>query len=475
MKRTRQKGSTTRRAPATGKHRRRGTAAVALRPLTLGAAAVGLTVGLLGAGAAGATSHANRSHASRSHASTSHTGGSKPITNYPAYVGGHGKANPKLSPIYIGAVNQQTAPDAPTPLWTTGVKVAVDYVNQHTGGIDGHPLKVVYCAIPTTVSSAEKCGQEFANNHNIVAVMAGGIDVGMTALEAALKPTKKPIFWDVSLSPVDETYPYGFIWWNTDAYVNAPYGAFAKEIIHAKSVSLIYPSNITAEVTQANTVYAALKYAGITDIHKVGYTGAQSDLAAPLEAAQVSHTTLTINVDSGGPTCSDLALNLKSLGLATKVKVVTDVPCTAPTVAKADGGQLPHDWYYLTAQAMPGSNTPSLTTVAKSIFTEYGKGPVYADAWAEMGISLVTTIDKLDTQILKAHKQITPATLFAAARAFKGPVLQGAPHLDCGGYSTPATCNDLDEFFQNTAPGVMKRLSTWIGPAKGFKPPRPRS
>ncbi|MGH8980971.1 MAG: ABC transporter substrate-binding protein [Acidimicrobiales bacterium] len=446
------------------RHRRRGAGA-ALRPIVFGAAAMSLTIGMLGAcaGVAGASSHGGHGH---------HT---KTVSNYPKYVGGHGKANQKLTPVYIGAVNQQTSANAPTPLWTTGVKVAVDYVNNHTHGIDGHPVKVISCFIPTTVGAASRCGQEFANNHKVKAVITGAIDMGMTAFEDALKPTKKPIFWDVSLSPVDETYPYGFIWWNTDAFVNAPYGAFAKTVIHAKSVSLIYPSNIAAEVTQANTVDAALKYAGIETVHKVGYTAASADLAAPLEAAQVSSTTLTINVSSGGPNCSDVYLTLKSLDLQTKVKVVTDVPCTAPTVAKADGGTLPHDWYYLTAQAMPGSNTKALTTVAKKIFTEYGKGPIYADAWAEMGISLITSIAKLGTQILKDHKQITPTTLFKAARAFKGPVLQGAPHLDCGGFKTPATCNDRDEFFQNTAPGVMKRLSTWIGPAKGFKVPSPIS
>jgi branched-chain amino acid transport system substrate-binding protein len=432
-----------------------------LRPVAVGAVALGLMVGVLsaGSGVAGAADH----HAGGEHSGT--------VTNYPKYVGGHGKANMKLSPIEIGAVNQQTSTGAIAPTWTTGVKVAVDYVNRHTHGIDGHPVKVIYCAIPTTVGSAAKCGQEFANNPKITAVIAGAIDVGTTALESALEPSKLPIFWDVSLSPVDEKEPQGFIWWNTDAYVNAPYGAFAKTVIHAKSVSLVYPSSIPAEATQANTVEAALRYQGIKTIYKVGFTAAETDLTAPLEAAHVSSTTLLISVSSGGPTCSTLASTLKSLGLSTKVKVVTDVPCIAPTVAKADGGTLPHDWYYLTAQAMPGSNTKALTTVAKKIFTEFGKGPLYASAWAEMGISLITSIAKLETKILKEHKKITPASLFDAARAFKGPVLQGAPHLDCGGFSTPATCNDRDEFFQNTAPGVMKRISTWIGPPKGFKPP----
>ena len=439
------------------KHHLRTTKAVMLRPLALAVPSLALAAALVG-GATGVAGAAPGGHA-------------KAITNYPAYVGGHGKANPKLSPITIGAVNQQTSTGAIAPAWTTGVKVATEYVNQHTDGIDGHPVKVVYCAIPTTVGSAAKCGQDFANNAKVTAVLAGAIDVGNTALEAALEPAKKPIFWDVSLSPVDESEPQGFIWWNTDTYVNAPDATFAKTIIHAKSVSLIYPSSIPAEVTQANTVDDALKYEGIKSIDKVGFTAADTNLTEPLEAANVGHTTLVIFVNSGGPDCSAVALTLKSLGLLTSTKLEVDVPCATPTVAQADGGQLPHDWYYLTAQAMPGSKTKSITTVAKKIFAEYGKAPLYANAWSEMGISEVLTIAKLGTKLLKSGKKVTPETLFTAARAFKGPILQGAPHLDCGGYKTPATCNDLDQFFQNTAPTVMKPVSTWIGPPKGFKPP----
>ena len=424
----------------------------ALKPVCVGAAALGLIVGVAG-DSAGAGTHA--SHYT-------------PITNYAAYVGGTGKANPKLSPITIGAVNQQTSTGAIAPAWTTGVKVAVDYVNQHTGGIDGHPVQAVYCAIPTTVGSAEKCGQKFADDSSISAVIAGAIDVGNTALEAALEPSKKPIFWDVSLSPVDEKEPQGFIWWNTDTYVNSAIATFVKTVIHAKSVSLIYASSIPAEVTQANTVASTLSYEGLKKFYKVGFTAADTDLTEPLEAAHVGQTTFTIFVTSGGPTCSNVYLTLKSLGLATKTKVEADVPCATPTIAKADGGQLPHDWYYSSSQAMPGSKTPSITTVAKKIFGEYDKGPLYANAWSEMGISEILTIAKLDTKLLKAGEKVSPATLFAAARAFKGPTIQGAPHIDCGAYKTPATCNDEVQFYENTAPTVMKAVSTWIGPPKGW-------
>ena len=58
-----------------------------LRPVAVGAAALGLTVGVLGAGldvaGAGATALTGH-HASRF----------EPVTNYQGYVGGYGKANP---------------------------------------------------------------------------------------------------------------------------------------------------------------------------------------------------------------------------------------------------------------------------------------------------------------------------------------------------------------------------------------------
>ncbi|MGH9100983.1 MAG: ABC transporter substrate-binding protein [Acidimicrobiales bacterium] len=393
------------------------------RPAALVAASLGLMVGLLGLGAgiAGAAF--------------------KSPSTYPAYVGGHGKANSKLSPITIGVVNQQTAPAAPAPAWETGVKVGVTYVNQHTGGIDGHPLKAVYCTIPTTVGAATKCGQEFADNNAISTVLVGAVDVGNTALEAALKPAKMPQYFAVSLSTVDEHDPYGFILYNTATEVEAPMASVTKDL-RMKSVSLVYPSNIPGNVYQAKVVYDALKFEHIKTIYKVGFTSADTNLSEPFEAAHVGHTTLMIVVNSGGPVCSDAYLTLKSLGVATKQRVLVNVPCDTPTIAKADGGSLPHGWYYLTANPLAGSPTPAVPAAVKA-FTPYGKGPVAYDAWAADAFGQVLTLAKLDTEILKAHGKVTPSSVFAKTRAFKGPIVQGAPHVACGQFKgTPATCND---------------------------------
>ncbi len=428
----------------------------AARPAALVFAAVGLMLGVLGAGAgiAGASF--------------------KSPSTYPAYVGGHGKANSKLSPITIGVVNQQTAPDAPAPAWETGVKVGVTYVNTHTGGIDGHPLKAIYCTIPTTVGAATKCGEEFADNSSISAVLVGAVDDGNTALETALKASKKPQIFAVSLSTVDEHDTNGFILYNTATEVEAPMASVAADL-HMKSISLVYPSDIAGNVYQAGVVYDALKYVGIKNVYKVGFTSADTNFSEPFEAAHVGHTTLLILVNSGGPACSDTYLTLKSLGVATTQKVLVNVPCDTPTVQKADGGTLPHDWYYLTANPLPGSGTPAITSMVKAFgATSFGKSKVAVayDAWAADAFGQVVTLAKLDTETLKAHGTVNSSTTFAKLRAFKGPVVQGAPHLDCGGFSgTPATCNDLDRFFQNVKPTVMKPLGTWIGPPKGFHAP----
>ena len=67
-------------------------------------------------------------------------GGAGPVTNYLTYVGGKaGKANPKLSPVVIGAVNTQGGQVLIGPNWTKGAELAVKYVNTYLGGVQGHP------------------------------------------------------------------------------------------------------------------------------------------------------------------------------------------------------------------------------------------------------------------------------------------------------------------------------------------------
>src|SRR4051812_20680492 len=68
------------------------------------------------------------------------------VTNYVQFVGGKpGKADPKLSPVVIGWVNQQGGQAEIGPLATPAAQVAVKLTNDSLGGIHGHPLVMKTC------------------------------------------------------------------------------------------------------------------------------------------------------------------------------------------------------------------------------------------------------------------------------------------------------------------------------------------
>jgi Periplasmic binding protein len=308
-----------------------------------------------------------------------------------------------------------------------------------------------------------------ANSKSISTISVGAVAVGNQAMESAILPTKKPIIFGVAISPVDTTYKYGYILYGDGTHVEAPLATFAKQYLHVKSVSIVWPNQPGSSVG-VDIIVDALKAEGITDVHSVSYDPSSTDLTAPIEAADVGKTGLFIADAPGGPPCADMNLALKQLKIHTTV--LANVPCDSTQVATADGGTLPVGWYYASANPLPGDSSDPSLPAFKTIATKYGEAQWAADAWVSDSFGQIITIAKFDTAILKAGKQITPATVNAAAKAFKGPVAQGAPNLNCGGFAgAPAVCNDSVSFFQNTAPNVFKAIVRFLGPPAGFQIP----
>ena len=221
----------------------------------------------------------------------------------------------------------------------------------------------------------------------------------------------------------------------------------------------------------ADIVAAALKHLSVT-VYKVGFTSSVANLTEPFDAAHVATTTMMIMFNSGGPACSDTYLTLKSLGLSAK-KVLVNAPCDTPTVAKGDGGTLPTGWYYASvSESQVKSPTTRTAHAVYNVASEYGDATVGVNPNTLNAFGVILTMAKFDTEILKAHEKISPARVMARAKAFKGPVLIGSPHIDCGGYprTGPAACNVLEKFFQ-TRKGVLKDVTPWLKPPKGFTRP----
>lgn len=62
----------------------------------------------------------------------------------------------------------------------------------------------------------------------------------------------------------------------------------------------------------------------------------------------------------------------------------------------------------------------------------------------------------------------TSDDILKAARAFKGPVVLGAPELACGKYpDAPAICNDRAQFFTYAGKGKFDKAAGWLSQPTG--------
>jgi branched-chain amino acid transport system substrate-binding protein len=387
-----------------------------------------------------------------------------PVTNYLTYVGGKaGKANSKLSPIVIGAVNTQGGQVLVGPNWTKGAELAVKYVNTYLGGVQGHPVVLSECFTTSAEEDGTKCGQKFANDKRISIVELGAVAVGNQSLYAALGG-KKPIVSGVALLPVDATQKNEFALFGTNDSVLGPWGTFAKTQLHAKTAAVIYPQVPGIDVG-AKVEKTSLEDAGITT-KLVGFDPAATDLTGPLTAAGAQTADIVVP-QSNAAGCVNVAKTLQQLGVAGS-KIVSNPLCLSGDVAAGLGGDLA-PWVYGIASTLAGDKTDPAAVPYNKAMAQLKATKLAGDAWVIVSWGQILTTVKLMNKLGLAN--ITSAKLTAAFRGFKGPQALGAPSLNCGKYKTePAACNDQTQFFQYEGKGVFKRLTSWLRPPSNFTP-----
>ena len=386
-----------------------------------------------------------------------------PVTDYVKYTGGKaGKADPKLSPIVIGAINTQGGQVLVGPGWTDGIKSAVQYLNNHLGGIQGHRLVVKYCFTTSAEEEGTKCGQQFANDKKISVVEFGAVAVGNQSFYAALG-NNKPTVGGVELLPVDAQRKNGFALFGTNDSVLGPWGTLGKDVLHAKTAAVVYPQ-IPGIDYGAKVEQASLESAGINTT-LVGFAANATDLTGPLTAAGAQNADMIVP-QSNAAGCVNIAKALDALGKSS-TPVVSNPLCLDPAVPAGLGGDLPK-WIYGIASSLGFDTTdPAVAPFVKGL-KAVGKPKLAADAWVIVAWGQVLTTAKIMNQL--GVKNITAAKFTKAIRAFKGPQALGAPSLQCGKYpAEPAACNDQAQFFQYMGAGKFKRMTGFLRPPSSFK------
>ena len=403
---------------------------------------------------------------SSSTAANSGTGGlgRGAVTNYVKYVGGKaGPARKGASPVSVGFFNQQGGQVVIGADATAGAELAVKYANAQLGGVDGHPIKLVTCFIASAEAEGTTCGQQFLANKKVSVIDEGGVATGVQSLYATLGGAK-PVIAGVAVTGVDAVQKNAVILFGDGTHVLAPYGTYAKQVLHAKTAAVVYEDE-PGIGPDAQAWIKALKQEGIA-VKAVSYPPTETDVTTPLTSADAASADIVIpGTDANG--CVNMANALTQLGITDARKIVANPLCLNAQVISALG-DFPK-WTYGIASSLFGDTADAGIAPYAKVAKQYGVSANAPDPWNIVNFgTMLSTIRFLNEAA--AHggvAKITPAAVLKAAKAFKGPQALGAPSLACGALkSAPAVCNQRAQFFTYQGKNVFVKTASWLEPPK---------
>jgi branched-chain amino acid transport system substrate-binding protein len=376
---------------------------------------------------------------------------------YVAYTGGKPKsANPKLSPIDIGFVNDQggaTVIAGTDP--TSGMQAGVAWVNKYADGIDGHPLKLVTCFVKNSEAEGLPCAQAFLANKRVDVIAYGAMALGATTIDSTVAG-RKPIVEGVSINPADLKTKHDYVFFGAVPYIDYPWATFAKTVLHAKTAALLYP-NQTGQLEVEQAALKSMQAEGIK-AKLVGFDPNSTDLTGALEAAGAT-TADFIETNAATPSQCLAFANAASQLNINPHKILGLFQCQVPSIkSQYPGGDYPK-WNYSVADAGVEYDNGPAAHQLDAVFK--GEGLTVGDPWTLVDFSSALTIAKLMNKIGVA--KLSPATFETAAAAFHGPVLLGPGTETCGAFkAAPAVCADGDAFFKYDGSGKFSLEAKWL-------------
>jgi len=392
------------------------------------------------------------------------SGGETSVTDYIAYSGGKaGAADTSLSTIKVGYVNQEGGPIEIGPTNDDGAEIAVKYINDEAGGIGGHPVEFVKCYIASTEEEGQQCGQQLANDPDVVAVLLGAVAVGAEPLYAALGD--KPVIGGVSVNAVDINQPNAGVLYGGAQYILAPYATFARDTLHAKSAALVYSEGPGTELPAAGQA-SAFTTAGIP-IKSVSYAADTGDLTIPLQAAGATTADVVMPVINPND-CVKFENAIKQLNIPDE-KVLASPICLTPSTIEGLG-DFPK-WIYAIASSQTFDTTDPAVPPYQQILKDQGQDKLIGDPWVNVGFGQMLTLAKWMNAA--GPDNLTPENIVTQMKAFNGPLVLGSPVIKCGKYTeAPGVCNDHTQFYQWNGSGQpMTKAGDWVPPPEGWVAP----
>lgn len=183
------------------------------------------------------------------------------------------------TPIRIGFTNAETGATA-IPAVTVGARMAVDHINKHANGVNGHPIELVVCATDGTPESSAACANKLVAEKVVATI--DGTDLGTDA--------KVPILSDAGIATLGTSTLGTAQAVNQNAFFFAPAATsfpraevdLAAEV-GATHITMMFP-DVPQVAVLSDLIAAQAKLDGITaDVIK--FDPAAPDFDAALAAA----------------------------------------------------------------------------------------------------------------------------------------------------------------------------------------------
>ena len=374
-------------------------------------------------------------------------------------MGGSGAADASLEPVKIGYFNQQGGQVEVSNTNVTGVEIAAKYINEEAGGIGGRPVEVVTCYVANAEEEGQQCGQQFANDDSIVAVLSGPTFIGTESFYAALGGSK-PVVHGVSVSAADTVQDTAAVLYGGAKYILAPYATFARDTLGVESAALVYPEGAGQDEAAAGQA-SAFEAAGIP-IEVVSYPADTPDLTAPLIAAGAQDVDLVMPVINPND-CVKFEQAIQQLGIPDE-KVLASPICINAEVGAALG-DLPL-WLYAVASSLSIDPTDPSVPPYTDILTAQGQDQHIGDPWVLVGFGQAMTLARFMNAV---GDDLTPDAIVSEMKEFEGPLILGSPVLECGKYpEAPGVCNDYTQFYKYNGAQEWEQAGDFVGPPEGW-------
>ena len=378
------------------------------------------------------------------------------MTDFQQYVGGSGKANPSLSPVTIGWVNQQGGPPSQTfPEATRAAQAVVKMINTELGGVHGHPVQLATCFIATSEAQGTTCGQQMVNNKGVEAIVEGIAAIGNASMYGVLNGAI-PTLIGVSADPADNTAKNAFELEGSGTSATTAFGPFLrKQFPNAKTIAIAY-QNLPGATPISQAIRSSAEKSGFT-VTMIPYSSTATDLIG--QATQMEQADIAVP-DCGFVDCPLMAKAMKEIG-GTKPALSVPLWTVLPGVAYP-GGDLPK-WIAGEATAnLADTGNPGVAAYYQKV-EQYGLSKTDAiSPFSGIAFGSLLLAVKLMNQI--PSSQLTPAAVTAALKAYVGPIPLGPTTINCTGKlypADPAACSDYDQFYQYQGHGQWKLLEGW--------------